>query len=285
MDTTTVKCASCGQQMPGNAWSCPHCGDLNPDAEADSLLYLSSERAPDGSFFSTPMPPGPFVTPMHPWVFDEGQPNAPDTGSISIQISVVTQPMASAPAYSASTPKELAAPVNRGYEEPHNTSSRRHVQLPPEAQPPASAAQPELYYPAGTRQEVESSPSGRLHDEVLRLRPRDAYYQPEPVVHRPRYGDNSQQRVSLQKPTPTTAGLLELLGYVGLLGVGHIYSGHALRGLVIMAGWWLWFLVAKTLSAISAGRLDPLALSLGVVAPLISGLWVWLDMQAKAPRN
>ncbi len=67
MHTELVPCGSCGSQMPADAWSCPNCGDLNPDAEAHEFLYLTNDQANEQPFFQTPMEPGPFSTPMRPW--------------------------------------------------------------------------------------------------------------------------------------------------------------------------------------------------------------------------
>lgn len=68
MESNFVDCGSCGNRIPAKVWSCPHCGDLNPDAEADEFLYLQEKERPSSkSYFTTPMEPGPFPTPMRPW--------------------------------------------------------------------------------------------------------------------------------------------------------------------------------------------------------------------------
>jgi TM2 domain-containing membrane protein YozV len=40
--------------------------------------------------------------------------------------------------------------------------------------------------------------------------------------------------------SPTVAAFLEIVGGVfQLFGIGHIYAGHVLRGVIIMVVWWL----------------------------------------------
>src|SRR5437868_13316239 len=41
---------------------------------------------------------------------------------------------------------------------------------------------------------------------------------------------------------PTVALLLELIGYVWFLGIGHMYGGRMVRGIVLLVGWWAYWI-------------------------------------------
>jgi len=53
--------------------------------------------------------------------------------------------------------------------------------------------------------------------------------------------------------TPSTAFLLELLGYLGILGVGHVYSGNVGLGIGIMLFWFMFLLGSAFLVTITGG--------------------------------
>ena len=289
-DTALITCASCGRQIPANVWSCPYCGDLNPDAEAGEFLYLNSEFPSVEANFPTPMEPGTFATPMRPWSFENVDP-----GAEAAQLEGATsparpvEPPVSAPAaHPPSSPLPFAtpaAPAELASTPAHSAPARQPAPAPRQVRrqthPPVQALQPEpepeLYFPSGTRQEVEDTPSARIPDEVLRLRPRESIYQWTPQqfdANRPtnqsRYFSGGRTR----QPNMAMAPFLELLGYVGLLGMGHMYAGYVSRGAVILLGWWGWFLVARFLSGLSHGVLDSFLLLAGLLAPVISALWV-----------
>jgi hypothetical protein len=76
------------------------------------------------------------------------------------------------------------------------------------------------------------------------------------------------------RPYLQYAPLLELLAYVGFLGIGHIYAGYVKRGVALLAGWWGWFLLARAYSALSGGVTDNFTWLLGLLAPVASGLWL-----------
>jgi hypothetical protein len=69
---------------------------------------------------------------------------------------------------------------------------------------------------------------------------------------------------------PTTAFLLELLGYLGLQGIGWIYLGGMgiLAGLTLLIGWWLVFLGTLLLTG------GCCTLPFYLLMPILSGLVV-----------
>ena len=74
-------------------------------------------------------------------------------------------------------------------------------------------------------------------------------------------------------PDPNTAFLLEfVLGLFGFLGIGWVYSGRTLLGLVMLVGWWL--VVASGLggSLLSGGLACCLWLPVHFVAPFVSAM-------------
>jgi hypothetical protein len=80
----------------------------------------------------------------------------------------------------------------------------------------------------------------------------------------------------------TIALLLELIGLVGFLGIGHIYAGKTNRGIGLLVGWFLgniiaWWFLLPAFTAITCGVgclmfIPMLMANLGV--PIGSGLWI-----------
>jgi len=75
---------------------------------------------------------------------------------------------------------------------------------------------------------------------------------------------------------PTIALLLELLGYIGFLGIGHIYAGRTTRGVLLMLGWWCYWAVTAVLMIVLVGFCFAL---LGLAGPIASGLWIRSDLE------
>jgi hypothetical protein len=261
--------------MPAQAWSCPTCGDLNVDAEAAHFDFLAVEPPAEGSHFMTPMEPGPFATPMLPWNYEtlpSGITGAPE-GEVHEVLGGTSGPLASlrhavhddAPGTDHANREERSTGLGR-------VEGPSHMPAAPVA--PASTYG---YGPAGP-----ANAARREHEEVVRARPRAASYgeqkdygdtrQMRPAGHRSTRFQWQTDRVHMQY-----APLMELLAYIGLLGVGHIYAGHLQRGILLLTGWWAWFLVAKALSLLSHGATDPLGTVVGLVVPLISCLWLYLE--------
>ena len=265
--------------MSADAWSCPHCGDLNVDAEAGEFRYLGSGQQDNTAYFATPIESGYFATPMRPWSFADVQtdntiPTVAEKGiPQAVHIEQDRPTLAERPPdVLAPMPLQHAAPTARVYQQ---TQPAIQPQSSPDVQTPVEHHYAHL---PGTRQDVESMPAGRVHDEVLRLRPRDAFYRGDSPAYTPtgwEYPGSPPTKARGQAGNKAIAPLLELLGYVGLLGLGHIYVGRIRTGLWLMVGWWIWFGVSTALSALSHGSLDPLLRTFGIAAPIISAIWLW----------
>ncbi len=80
---------------------------------------------------------------------------------------------------------------------------------------------------------------------------------------------------------PSTAFLLELLGYVGFLGIGHIYAGNMIGGILLLVfGWALVGIVYTVLSILSLGLGFIVLLPVLLAVPIISGVWAYRTAQA-----
>src|SRR6476661_6204280 len=75
---------------------------------------------------------------------------------------------------------------------------------------------------------------------------------------------------------PTIALLLELLGYVGFLGIGHIYAGRVGRGIALLFAWWAYWCVTVLLFIVLIGFCFAL---LGLAVPLLSGFWIKNELE------
>lgn len=86
---------------------------------------------------------------------------------------------------------------------------------------------------------------------------------------------------------PTTALLLELIGLVGFLGIGHMYAGKTNRGVGLLVGWILynvigWFFIFPIVVVGTCGlgcilSIPFLLINLGV--PIGSGFWIKNEME------
>lgn len=91
---------------------------------------------------------------------------------------------------------------------------------------------------------------------------------------------DSQQPVYIVKPaSPETEGAantalwLEIIfGIFSLLGVGHVYSGRTLLGILLMIGWWVYIVVAGIISTITLGFGACVFVPIYIAVPIISGI-------------
>jgi len=86
-----------------------------------------------------------------------------------------------------------------------------------------------------------------------------------------------QQPMSYAQPKDPTAGLLlELLGYIGFLGIGHIWAGKTSRGIALLVGWWIYLACSGVLTIVLIGCVMLVA---ALVIPIASGLYLRNEMQ------
>jgi hypothetical protein len=79
-----------------------------------------------------------------------------------------------------------------------------------------------------------------------------------------------------QPKDPTMGLLLELLGYLGFLGIGHIWAGKTTRGIALLVGWWIYLTMAWLLTIVLIGCLMLVA---AVAIPIASGLYLKSEME------
>ena len=88
--------------------------------------------------------------------------------------------------------------------------------------------------------------------------------------------------------SPSTGLLLELIGWLGFLGIGHIWAGKTIRGILLMIGYWVFgvVLVLGPVGAILAGAGVGSSLVLmcvlaivWILLPLGSGIYLRNELQ------
>jgi hypothetical protein len=108
-------------------------------------------------------------------------------------------------------------------------------------------------------------------------------YQIAPPIQQQTYQQGSY---TLPYRTPSTAFLLELLGYGGFLGIGHIYAGNVIGGILMLVfGWALVGLAYVILSILSLGLGFIILLPVLLAVPIISGVWAYRIAEANNRRN
>jgi hypothetical protein len=75
---------------------------------------------------------------------------------------------------------------------------------------------------------------------------------------------------------PTMGLLLELLGYLGFLGIGHIWAGKTSRGVALLIGYWMYFALSAFLTIFLVGCVMLLAT---LFIPLLSGFMLKSEME------
>jgi hypothetical protein len=90
-------------------------------------------------------------------------------------------------------------------------------------------------------------------------------YTPQPVT----YGYGTPK-------DPTVGLLLELIGYLGFLGIGHIYAGKTARGIGLMVGYWVYLICSGLLTVLLIGCVMLVA---ALAVPLASGFYLKNEME------
>jgi hypothetical protein len=84
----------------------------------------------------------------------------------------------------------------------------------------------------------------------------------------------------IASPDPTTAFFLEMFGIVGFLGIGHIYAGQPVRGLLMMVIWWSVYGLVMVSGFINVSLLLFVLVICGM--PALSGIWISNEVKRKA---
>ena len=70
--------------------------------------------------------------------------------------------------------------------------------------------------------------------------------------------------------------MLELIGYLGFLGIGHIYAGKTTRGLALLFGYWAYIFISAVLTVVLVGCVMLLAT---LIIPILSGFYLKNEME------
>ncbi len=277
MNVPTIACPMCGNPMPANVQYCPTCGHTNAFVAPGSAIAPSSPRpAPPESGFVTPMPPPAFGA-------DAGA-NAKDampTGGSSAETPPSNLEASSDTPQGGSPTANIGSAVEGAHYTPSPPSPAwqpgQYASNP--AQGGQAPNQPPAYSPDPMQQGQVLPQYGQAQGltqygaQPYAQPPAPVYGQPPPINYQ------YQQQIGVAGvPTrnPTVALLLELLGYVGFLGIGHLYAGRTARGIAMLIGWWVYLIVSSILVIVLIGFC---LLLVGLVVPILSGLWIKRDLE------
>ena len=278
-----VTCPSCGNQVPGTSRFCPECGyNLASYAQATGQLPSLSAGTPTLDL-------GSLDVARQAQIMGASQDSQ---GIQGMQGTQDTQGVWSLPQQQPEQPFQLGtggtgAPtsgqpsqhVGQGQTQAHGGS------LVPVNQGELVVPPPPLYRDSQMLQPTELNPAG-----PLQVYP--TFSQPPATT----YGSYEVQVDDEPVKNPIMGFLLELLGLVGLLGIGQMYSGHVPRGIVMMLGWFIYcllvlFVVFPTNLVLSFCTLGTVQcfiypfIAIFILVPLLSGYWVHNDLEARMRRK
>lgn len=90
-----------------------------------------------------------------------------------------------------------------------------------------------------------------------------------------------ETRLPLRRPDVVPA-LLQLLGWVGWLGIGYMAWGRVLVGALMLIGWWTAFWVLLFFTLVTQTVALSLAVLAWVLVPLITSVALWVEASAAA---
>ncbi len=215
-------------------------GGSTPPAEGTPTVNIGgSYSSPNPPYSTSPMPASPLETPGVPARDPYSwQPGQYSPGSET--------PGSGAGAYGGQgQPTQYTAPPQ------YNPSQYGQGQgQPAQYAPPPQQPYPQQQYP----------------QQQQPYYPQNPQYQQYP---QPQYG-------YAQPKDPTVGLLLELLGYVGFLGIGHIWAGKTTRGVALLVGYWIYLGMSWALTILLVGCVMLFA---ALAIPLISGFYLKSEME------
>ncbi len=178
---------------------------------------------------------------------------------------------------------EVAGPM-RAIEPPEYQTPLHGGSLVPLSQDEVAIPPPPIYSDSRMLQPTEFQPAGPIQTYPTFSQP--------PIS----YGSYQVQVDNAPPKNPIMGFLLELLGLVGLLGIGHMYSGHVPRGITLMLGWFVYGLVLLlvvfpanlVLSFCTLGTVQCLIypfIALFLLVPILSGYWAHNELEADVRRG
>ncbi|MFL5733721.1 MAG: hypothetical protein ACJ78Q_11015 [Chloroflexia bacterium] len=184
----------------------------------------------------------------------------------SVQPDAAWQPGWQPPQYYPAAPVEQQAGQPPAY-------APYPLQPQGQAQPPSQPGQAPYVQPPGAAYGSETQAFSQYGGQAEP--PVQAYSNaPQPPIN---YQYQQQAGVAGTPPRdPTVALLLELLGYIGFLGIGHIYAGRVTRGVLLLVGWWCYLTISAILVILVVGLC---MLLLALAGPIASGLWIRNELE------
>lgn len=287
MSVPMISCPMCANPMPANAQYCPTCGHTNAFVSPQHAIPPSTP--PPGadqqdSAFVTPMPPPEFRGSGEPTGSDARQFNVP--GVVEPYVPPGTNqegqvgeiPQAGVPTINIGSSGEMARyappPASPEQPAPYNPGATQGSQ--PYGQPPAYSPNPMPPAYGQQPQYPPTTPSTQPYGQTQGLQQYGAQQYPQPQNYQ------YQQQVGVAgvpQRDPTVALLLELLGYVWFLGIGHIYGGRIARGIALLISYWFYWIIVAVLFFTLV--FSPIACIMAIIWPLVpvfSGLWIKRDL-------
>jgi hypothetical protein len=159
-------------------------------------------------------------------------------------------------------PGQYTPPSNPGYNEQGQGEPTKYAPPAQNAPLPQYAPPPQYnpsQYPQG--QPTQYTPT--------QMQPYAGGY---PQPSQPPYA----QYAAVPPKDPVVGLLLELLGYFGFLGIGHIWAGKTTRGVALLLGYWAYIVISGVLTIVLVGCVMLLAT---LVIPLISGFYLKNELE------
>jgi hypothetical protein len=260
-----------GSETPGTVygpasslpWDAPSGGGGAPTVD------VSSASAYGGSSESS----GDISTPWTPGAASGGYNESPSSGSIT-----PTTP----PPYSMQ-PLQGEGQGQQYYTPPPSQQggqAQSYYGQPQQPQPPAQGVYytppPQQPQPYGQTQNFgQGAPQYQQYGQAPSTQPPAQNY-PNYPQQPGGYGYPQPGMVAAAPKDPTTALLLELIGYAGFMGIGHMYAGKVGRGVALMFGFWAYIFISIVLTIVLIGCLF---LMITPVFPILSGLWVKSELE------
>ena len=274
MSSEMVTCPSCGNQVPAASRFCPECGyNLASFAQATGQLPPLTPGTPTQELGSLSDEEREELAASQGWPVQSSQPQ--QLGG--------SQQLGQTPA------PAMGAMGDQGFGQPQGVSEQpRGGSLVPIPQNELAFPPPPTYRDSQMSQSLqptELNPAGPIQTYPM-------FSQPAPTT----YGSYQVDVDDRPPRNPLMGFLLELIGYIGLLGIGHMYSGHIPRGIVLTLAWILYGVIvlifvlpaSAAITFCTLGTVQCFAYpfyAIYFIMPILSGFWVHNDLDAEVKRR